>query len=380
MNRGSVLTASSSSSRSGGAVSASTSRRASSGRWLTCGGSVRREDRGGKRRYLSCSFSPRVAVGAMGVDEFSRSSFDGEGWSEDEDPRDQVGAEYGDTGFVDFRFSGDVRLDVDKLNERLEVKGATRIRHSGIAPDEAHGLIFTWDGVITDTKDLLREAWKQLAEEEDFKWPEIERPFIYESVPERAITEMLCWTRDFAYARRLGYRLNEIYFEKFEESSQALPGVEEWLQKVDEFNIPKAVVSTMSRDAVTNALDRLSLGQVFDALVTAEDDMDTHASQLLSASIKIARPPKKCVTFTGSPAFITASHNCTMKAVGMVGTYRHYDLAHADLTISKMDELSLINVRRLFARDGENFMDLKTQAQDGGGGYNPTRIGTTFGP
>ena len=31
-------------------------------------------------------------------------------------------------------------MDVEQLNERLEVKGADRIRHSGIAPDEAHGV------------------------------------------------------------------------------------------------------------------------------------------------------------------------------------------------------------------------------------------------
>ena len=42
-----------------------------------------------------------------------------------------------------------------------------------------------------------------------------------------------------------------------------------------------------------------------------------------------------------------------MKAVGVVGSYKHYDLNHADLTCGSMSELSLINVRRLFALDGE---------------------------
>merc|ERR1712107_619882 len=85
---------------------------------------------------------------------------------------------------------------------------------------------------------------------------------------------------------------------------------------------------------------------IFDAMVTAEDDMDTHASQLLAAAIKLARPPRKCVAFTGSPEVVTAAHNCTMKAVGVVGSYKHYDLNHADLTCGSMSELSLINVRR----------------------------------
>lgn len=296
----------------------------------------------------------------------NRSSFDegtdmGERGRVSNEMGSPVGAEYGDTGFIDFRFSGDIRVDVEQLNERLEVKGPARIRHSHLAPDEAHGLIFTWDGVVTDTKDLQRRAWLQLAEEEGFKWPEIERPFIFESSPERIITELLQWTRDFAYARRLGYRLNEIYTGNFEEISKPLPGIKEWLGTLNQFGIPTAIVSNMSRDAVTNALDRLELDQMFDALVTAEDDMDTCASQLLSASIKVARPPKKCVAFTSSPVMVTAAHNCTMKAVAVVGEYKHYDLKHADLTCSNLRELSLINVRRLFAMVGENFMDLKKE-------------------
>lgn len=41
---------------------------------------------------------------------------------------------------VEFRMSGDVQVDVEKLNERLEIRGATRLRHSAIAPDEAYGV------------------------------------------------------------------------------------------------------------------------------------------------------------------------------------------------------------------------------------------------
>lgn len=334
-------------------------------------------NRGGRPgNCLQCSRRPTVALHHVSNDG-SRKSFDevDERLINSELPS-SVGAEYGDTGFVDFRFSGDIRLDVEQLNERLEVKGAARIRHSGIAPDEAHGLIFTWDGVITDTKDLQRKAWVQLAEEEGFKWPEIERPFIFEANPERAITEMLNWTRDFAYARRLGYRLNEIYTQQFEAISQPLPGIKDWLERVNQFGIPRAVVSNMSRDAVSNALDRLELGNMFDALVTAEDDMDTCASQLLSASIKVARPPKKCVAVTSSPMMVTAAHNCTMKAVAVVGSYPSYDLKEADVTCSNLTELSIYNVRRLFSMDGSNFMDLQKEYLQKEASPQQTRTGT----
>ncbi len=58
----------------------------------------------------------------------------------------------------------------------------------------------------------------------------------------------------------------------------------------------------------------MGLAQYFSARVTAEDDMDTLAERLLSASLKLQRPPDHCVVFVASPSAVTAAHNCTMKA------------------------------------------------------------------
>ena len=57
----------------------------------------------------------------------------------------------------------------------------------------------------------------------------------------------------------------------------------------------------------------MGLEHHFSARVTAEDDMDTLAERLLSASLKLQRPPDHCVVFVASPSAVTAAHNCTMK-------------------------------------------------------------------
>lgn len=46
-----------------------------------------------------------------------------------------------------------------------------------------------------------------------------------------------------------------------------------------------------------------------------------------------------------------------MKAVAVLGDYKGYQLKQADLTCAKMDELSVYNLRRLFANSGGEFMD-----------------------
>lgn len=55
-------------------------------------------------------------------------------------------------GFIQYRVSGEaLHLDVDTLNERLQLKGAQRMR-TAMRPDEAYGMIFSWDGVIADMR------------------------------------------------------------------------------------------------------------------------------------------------------------------------------------------------------------------------------------
>ena len=61
------------------------------------------------------------------------------------------------------------------------------------------------------------------------------------------------------------------------------------------------------------ALERMGLRGFFCAEVTAEDGMETLAQRLLSAAIKLARPPDHCVVFETSPVGVCAAHNCTMK-------------------------------------------------------------------
>ena len=57
-------------------------------------------------------------------------------------------------GFIQYRASGESsHLDVDTLNERLKLKGAERMR-TAMRPDEAFGMIFSWDGVIADMQEV----------------------------------------------------------------------------------------------------------------------------------------------------------------------------------------------------------------------------------
>jgi HAD superfamily hydrolase (TIGR01509 family) len=231
-------------------------------------------------------------------------------------------------------------------------------------------MIFNWDEVISSTRHLQRRAWQRLAEEEGLPWPKIERQ-IYDIRPERAMTEVLMWTRDYGQTRKWAYILAMNYAEEFKKVKDALPGVREWLTALSKAHVPCAVVCSMDRLSVQSALDTMGLSHFFHARVTAEDGMDTLSERFLSAAVKLGRPPNQCVVFDSSPSGIVAAHNCTMKAVAIQGFHPGYALKQADLTCSSLGDLSVYNVRRLFANRGSEFMDLRK---------DPTAVTAKVGP
>lgn len=272
--------------------------------------------------------------------------------------RHAIGAEYGE-GFLQFRRSGEkIRLDVDILNEQLSIRGADRIRHT-MRPDEAFGLIFTWEDVIIDARSLQLNAWKLVAAAESLPFPSLHRPHMLDVRPERAAMDILQWTRDMKRAKELAWLVAIAYSELLEQVQDPLPGVKEWLAIMNKTNIPCSLVTAMDRRAANSLLDKLDLRSYFSATVTADDDMETLAQRYLSAAIKLHRPPNHCVVFSASPTGVAAAHNCTMRAIAVIGRHTAPQLRAADLTVGDLMELSVYNLRRLFANRGQEHMDLK---------------------
>lgn len=278
-----------------------------------------------------------------------------------------AGSEYGE-GFTVFRRTGEqTRLDVDSMNESMKVRGADRMRFS-MHPDQAFGLIYDLDALM-DVGGWTKGAWLGVASRHGFPSPsDTVWDRVYGMMAERAILEVLRWTDDIKVARALAF---EVY-----EAIEATDGVcgggilvyddaVGWVEvTTQEFKIPSALVSTMSRKAVSGLLGAGVVGH-FDALVTGEDDMETTSLQYLAAALKLGRAPEQCVVFCTSQNSIVAAHNCSMRAVGVIGRCSAHQLRGADLTVCSLKELSVYNIRRLFAnKGGGNFMDLEKKIDD----------------
>ncbi|XP_019416064.1 PREDICTED: uncharacterized protein LOC109327392 isoform X4 [Lupinus angustifolius] len=274
--------------------------------------------------------------------------------------QEAIGAEYGE-GFETFRADGPLKVDVDYLNEKLQDSFLKRIRYA-MKPDEAYGLIFSWENVA-DTRVLKRKAWKQLASEEGKDIPEdgdTQRLMLYGGA-DQVLHKHFLSDKAENELDRLKSRFSQLYYDNLLKLERPKEGLKDWLEAVNTACIPCAIVSSFDRRNMVEALERLGLSNYFQAIVTEEDGMESIAHRFLSAAVKLDRKPSKCVVFEDDPRGVTAAHNCTMMAVALIGAYPAYDLGQADLAVANYSEISVINLRRLFANKGSTFMELQKQ-------------------
>ncbi|KXZ47777.1 hypothetical protein GPECTOR_33g659 [Gonium pectorale] len=239
-----------------------------------------------------------------------------------------------------------------------------------LRPDEAYGTIFDFDGVIADTEGAYRRAWGRVAHARSLPLPRYARLRMHNTAPERIIMDVLGWTDSMREARALAFELAEAYAAELGEMGsqphEQQPGVLDWLSALNSFGVPVALVSELDRPTVRRALERMHLHDHFQVLVTAEDELESTAQRYLSASLQLQRPPNMCAVFGSTPEAVTAAHNCTMKAVAVAVSPANpvYRLRSADVTVASLSDLTVYNLRRLFANAGDEFMDLRKQRTD----------------
>jgi len=206
------------------------------------------------------------------------------------------------------------------------------------------GAIFDWDGVIINSARHHEVSWERLAQEIDKILPEghFKRGFGMKN--EVIIPEQLQWTADPEEVRKLSLRKEAIYREVVRELGiTALPGVEMWLRTLRDEGIPCVIGSSTHRENITTTLEVLGLGDLFLAIVTAEDVKrgKPDPEVFLTAAKKIGVEPAHGVVFEDALVGIAAAKAAGMRVVAVATTEPKEKLAHADVVVDRLDELSV---------------------------------------
>ena len=288
------------------------------------------------------------------------------------------------------------RLRASDLNEVLQPDHLDRLRFTNF-PLQAHGMMFKWETLVDGALDVYRRPWQLVAEENNLRVPDDDEVMRAVGMrPERAIQQTFMWTDDWGQTQQLAFahfeakvrstprhshthtqprtplarlasstlqrrfsrvraslvRAQANVFKEFDFVPQ--DGIVPWLTLLQEYHVPCCLCAgtALDRAAIDQVLDKSGLSPFFESCVALEDGCETTEQTYLVGSIKLRRPPNRCVAFEDSPKGVVAAHEASLKAVALMGApgtggYGS-DLRMADMRISAFDDLSLMSLRELF--------------------------------
>mmetsp|Transcript_15460 Transcript_15460/g.23007 ORF Transcript_15460/g.23007 Transcript_15460/m.23007 type:complete len:208 (+) Transcript_15460:447-1070(+) len=169
---------------------------------------------------------------------------------------------------------------------------------------------------------------------------------------EKAITREFQWTQDIATARKISLTFalsiqNKNLMSTYK--AKSLNESNELLKRLNHSGIACAIVSRLPKLLVDKILNDAGINSLIAGQVCAEDDFERDMQGFLKASLKIRRQPKKCVIFDSRPSGIIQAHEANFKAVALSGVYPLYELSMADLSVRTLNEMKVLNVKRLFS-------------------------------
>jgi beta-phosphoglucomutase-like phosphatase (HAD superfamily) len=184
------------------------------------------------------------------------------------------------------------------------------------APPGTTGLIFDCDGTLADTMPAHYKAWRALLDRFGIPFPE-PRFYAMGGMPTASIIRVL--------AAEVGVMVTDVDAMVLEKEAfflthlEAVTPIEPVLTVAKTYcgKLPIAVASGGYRDTITRTLDRLSIRDWFDALVTAEDtprhkpDPDV----FLEAAKRLRVEAAKCVVFEDTDIGLEAARRAGMLGI-----------------------------------------------------------------
>jgi HAD superfamily hydrolase (TIGR01509 family) len=227
-------------------------------------------------------------------------------------------------------------------------------RAGGNGNGNGYAVIWDVDGVLIDSAEQHRLAWKQLAEENGFPytdeafWAGFGRrnsdviPLMYgvSGPPERVAA--------------LGARKEAIYRELLARSAGPLPGAVELLAGLHTAGYAQALGSSAPPENIALVVRLLGIEAYVGALVSGEEVAHGKPAPdiFVTAAGKLGVAPGRCLVVEDAPAGVTAAHAGGMRALAVrrAGVADAPGLERADALVTTLAEANVALVDRLLGR------------------------------
>lgn len=288
-------------------------------------------------------------------------------WSDDSAVIDEISTTFRNTmkdfsvSLIDSGRIADVKTDSRKKNSVPAKPGPSTDEVFGAALDAWRAVAFKFN-LPEPTTDQVLYAISVGPEEA------IRHGFRWASDADNVAELLGSYVRGIERARRnWTTTVSESVKEKPEERIPLVvvnPGSDKWIKSLLDVEMECGLVSHLTLSQVNTLLEYAGLADLI------KPEKRVHASsspmlrptvkhyfdsqQMLAAALRLERRPDYCVVIDASPGSSVSATSVEMKSIAWIGPFPRYELLAADATVSSLDELTAMNIRRLF---GERIYD-----------------------
>lgn len=192
--------------------------------------------------------------------------------------------------------------------------------------------IFDLNGTMINDMTFHTKAWQNLLNNElggNFTWDEV-KPQMYGKNQEVLVRMFGAGRFTDEEMDTLALEKEKKYQQEFLPHLQLLPGLNEFLEKAYQNNIPMAIGSAAIPFNIDFVLDNLNIRHYFKVIVSADDVLlsKPHPETFLKAAQLLGVEPADCIVFEDVPKGAEAAFNAGMNAVVLTTTHEPAEFTH----------------------------------------------------
>ena len=203
-------------------------------------------------------------------------------------------------------------------------------------------VIFDVDGVLIDSYQAHLKSWQQMLSEQRVEFTESQFRATFGRTSGDILKELCAGDTSESELQAFDDRKEALYREMIREEFLAIDGAGELIDSLAAAGFALAVGSSGPPENIELTLDCLGRADQFAVQVTRTDvtrgKPDPQVFQI--AAKRLGVPPALCCVVEDAPAGVEAANRAKMTSIGLTGTVSRSELAHADLVVDSLDELS----------------------------------------
>jgi len=207
--------------------------------------------------------------------------------------------------------------------------------------EEPRAAIWDMDGVLVLSGDFHYEAWVETLRDYGLSMSREQFEQTFGMNNQNLLRRIYGPRLRPEQIHELADRKEARYRELIRGRMQALPGVEEWLQRLHDAGWRQAVASSAPMANVAAVINQLDCWHFFDAVLTGErlPRSKPDPAIFLQAAAAVAVPPERCVVIEDGTVGVEAACRAGMRAIAVTTTHPASEFQEADIIVERLNHL-----------------------------------------